>query len=423
MTANIHEIYPQPSGLRAVRAATWTVMLGILCVIPAAAQNWTRATGIPAEMVTAVAVDGTLPYAATDSALYRSMDGGFAWQRTPGQPAGIFFSALQGVGGDVYAGSRGDGIFISRDSGATWTDFSNGLNGGARDVVAFARMGDSLYAGTAGAGVYVRRLQGDNTWWEYNDGLFQFGTTALLATDRLLVGCIGMYVFVRGRGEAQWVVSQDSVQGPSPLSLARHDTSLFLGTSTGVYRGSLDGRTWRKADIPQFANQDIVALASAGSRLYAGGNYHAEHWIFSTGDGGTTWEIRAHEFAPLVSLQSANGIMWAGRSDGLWWFDMKFWTSVTPVAGRVPLQPELHQNYPNPFNPTTTIRFMLPRRASVNVSIHNTLGVQVATLVDADLNAGVHEVQFDASGLASGVYLVRLRSDGHEKLAKSLLLR
>ncbi len=75
----------------------------------------------------------------------------------------------------------------------------------------------------------------------------------------------------------------------------------------------------------------------------------------------------------------------------------------------VPLTYQLYQNYPNPFNPSTTIRYDLPSRSHVILTVFNTLGQQVATLVQGEREAGYHEVKFDASELASGVYLYRMQ--------------
>lgn len=69
----------------------------------------------------------------------------------------------------------------------------------------------------------------------------------------------------------------------------------------------------------------------------------------------------------------------------------------------------LEQNYPNPFNPSTTISYALPHRSYVKLTVFNTLGQQAATLVNGEVEAGYHQVTFNAGGLASGVYFYRLQ--------------
>ena len=68
----------------------------------------------------------------------------------------------------------------------------------------------------------------------------------------------------------------------------------------------------------------------------------------------------------------------------------------------------LSQNYPNPFNPTTKINFVLAEPGRVNLEVYNILGEKVSTLVDQDMGAGSHEANFNATNLASGIYIYRL---------------
>ena len=96
--------------------------------------------------------------------------------------------------------------------------------------------------------------------------------------------------------------------------------------------------------------------------------------------------------------------------------------SGVATAG-IPVECALAQNYPNPFNPTTTIRYSLPRRAHVTLSVFNTLGQQVAQLINGERAAGNHEVQFSPSGLASGVYFYRIQSGEFVETRKLVLLR
>ncbi len=89
----------------------------------------------------------------------------------------------------------------------------------------------------------------------------------------------------------------------------------------------------------------------------------------------------------------------------------------------LPTHYSLSQNYPNPFNPSTIIRYALPARSQVTLEVYNTLGQLVRTLVSSEQAAGVHEVVFDGSALASGVYFYRLTAGAFTKVNKMLMLK
>ena len=94
------------------------------------------------------------------------------------------------------------------------------------------------------------------------------------------------------------------------------------------------------------------------------------------------------------------------------------------IRPQSPIQPatiELSQNYPNPFNPITTIEFTLLYPQEVELTVYNILGQQVQMLADQPYSAGVHQVRFDGSGLASGVYVYRLVA-GERAVARKMVL-
>ncbi len=97
--------------------------------------------------------------------------------------------------------------------------------------------------------------------------------------------------------------------------------------------------------------------------------------------------------------------------------------SVGEGESTLPGSYSLSQNYPNPFNPSTTIRFALPKNGHVELKVYNTLGQEVATLVNEEKTAGTYSAQWNAGSVASGVYFYRLRSGEYTETRKLLLLR
>jgi hypothetical protein len=99
-------------------------------------------------------------------------------------------------------------------------------------------------------------------------------------------------------------------------------------------------------------------------------------------------------------------------------------TSVREIAGSgMPENYSLSQNYPNPFNPATVINFSLPKSGMATLKVYDMVGREVATLVNEYRNSGTFAVDFDASGLASGMYLYKLSTENFTRVKKMMLLK
>lgn len=101
------------------------------------------------------------------------------------------------------------------------------------------------------------------------------------------------------------------------------------------------------------------------------------------------------------------------------------------VGGYVDVENDLHfhnsfhleQNYPNPFNPVTNIRYSIPSAQFVSLKVFNILGEEVASLVNEEKSAGIHEVKFNAASLNSGVYIYKIQTEEFYSVKKLLLLK
>ncbi|MHB8579959.1 MAG: T9SS type A sorting domain-containing protein [Ignavibacteriaceae bacterium] len=100
---------------------------------------------------------------------------------------------------------------------------------------------------------------------------------------------------------------------------------------------------------------------------------------------------------------------------------------ITGVAknpdASLPTAYSLSQNYPNPFNPTTTIDFALPKSGNVKLGVYDILGREITMLVNGNLTAGNHSVNFNALNLASGIYFYKLQAGNFVSVKKLVLLK
>lgn len=217
---------------------------------------------------------------------------------------------------------------------------------------------------------------------------------------------------------------------------AQHPISARWGDDIDIYRYDLmagdtliaesmpvDGPLW-----PRDYDGYMRLLSATGDTLV------------SNDDGGFDWHSRI-EFVPeeagsyFVMLHSQD---YGGDNGG----DIGGGTDRDPSRGEynlsvslkgmvvtalesdeVPEEFVLHQNYPNPFNPVTTISYSLPEARNVTLTVYNVLGQRVAVLVDQYRTAGTFVVNFDASRLASGLYMYQLRAGDHVQNKSMILIK
>lgn len=93
------------------------------------------------------------------------------------------------------------------------------------------------------------------------------------------------------------------------------------------------------------------------------------------------------------------------------------------ITSTLPTKFKLEQNYPNPFNPSTTINYSVAEQGPVNLEVYNVVGQKVATLVNTNQPIGNYSIKFDASKLASGIYIYRITTNNYVKALKMILMK
>lgn len=110
-----------------------------------------------------------------------------------------------------------------------------------------------------------------------------------------------------------------------------------------------------------------------------------------------------------------------------WWMWCRLagWDDTTVIDNNptLPTKFELKQNYPNPFNPSTTIKISIPETGFVSLVIYNMIGQKATTLINEVKSQGTYDINFNASGLSSGIYFYRIIAGNYSKTKKLVLMK
>ena len=220
-----------------------------------------------------------------------------------------------------------------------------------------------------------------------------------------------------------WSLADNGLPGSTIATLGANSTTVFAATiGSGVYRSIDDGTTWTSANSGLTVNY-TKTFANKGDTVFAG-NYRG---IFATTDDGLLWQdINAGlSQIDVLSIVVNNEYVWMGTDQQSVWRRpfSEILTSMNNLIIELPSEFRLYQNYPNPFNPITIIEYELRIRSAVTIIIYDINGREIKTLVNQNQIAGVHSVTFDASGLASGIYIYKIKAGSFEQSRKMVLLR
>jgi len=208
--------------------------------------------------------------------------------------------------------------------------------------------------------------------------------------------------------------------------------TVWCGLNGGVlFRSTDGGYSWE--EMSAGLNTSFFCFEPFGGN-YAGSRGYAFHLLNVGGVDGSFWlidfntkEVEELEPGP-TSPDSPYHVAIAGRSYWATTYKTNEIWRYTPTATEVadkqePISLDV-RNYPNPFNPSTTISFTLANAAPVTLTVHDTAGQVAATLIDGTpMDTGRHEVVFDGSGLASGLYFYRINAGAAVKTGKMALVK
>jgi photosystem II stability/assembly factor-like uncharacterized protein len=373
--------------------------------------------------------------------IYKTMDGGASWQLQLLGPNAFrsvgFADSLHGWAGTLDS----DLLFQTRDGGATWTRVQNIPEPKPEGICGLSVVNAAV---VYGCGRYnhtprvIKTVDGGATWTTI-DMSAHAGTLIdcyFLAPDSgFVVGgspqgvfpsTIRAVVLFTGDGGRTWqnrfTTSRPGEWGWKISFPSRRKGYVSIerfGAPTYCLKTADGGLTWQEVFV-QNLTLDVQGIGFATENKGWVAARRTE--IFETSNGGITWQL-------ITFGESINRFRMLSDTLGyaVGKAVYKYSPNTTAVAAHKTEKPSsayfLAQNYPNPFNPATTIRYGVQRAGLVKLQVFDLSGKLVATLVDAVKPVGNYETQFEAAGLASGLYFYRLQAGGLVTTRKMLLAR
>ncbi|HTY58864.1 MAG TPA: T9SS type A sorting domain-containing protein, partial [Bacteroidota bacterium] len=344
-----------------------------------------------------------------------------------GAPSLGVSAALSADGNTAVVGGSSDNGGL----GAAWVFIRNGS--------AWSQQGSKL----VGTGAVGAANQGSSV------SITSDGNTVLVGGEGDNSGAGAAWVFTRTGGV--WAQNGSKIVGSGASNPAHQGKAVAISADgyTAAVGGNTDnsggGAAWMftRSTLP-------IQLSTFSAQVSTGGEVRLEWTTLSETDNygfqversgggagpyaslpggflpghGTTLEEHSYKY---TDVPPSRGV-WRYRLkqvdlDGAVTYGESREVEIAGGAERLPGDFLLAQNYPDPFNPSTTIGIALPREAFVTVDVYNALGQKVAQLAREVMQAGYHDLVFDATGLASGAYLYRMTAGSFVCTRRSLLIR
>lgn len=374
---------------------------------------------------------------------------------------------------DVLSGTDG-GLVRSTDNGTSWINIGGGLPySNVRALLKVESYPFNLLAGMVYGRISKSADYGDNFTGFPVDSVqlpFLASVNSILErtnSSEFWIGTErGVYLLPQYYPLSSWIAINTGLPSSETKvrSIIEHNGEIFAGTNSGVFQ--LNGFSWDEKNSG-LTNLNVTALASIGGFLYVGTSQGSIGGVYISSDNGNNWTLSLNDawISSFLTLGSnifagsvGNGI-WRSTNYGNTWTQINdglgsgaynvlsigaddqylfggtvsssIWrrplsqivTDVNEEINIIPEQYSLEQNYPNPFNPSTNIGFRISDFGFVSLKVYDVLGKEVAILVNEEKDRGVYTINFDASGLSSGIYFYKLQAGNFVETKKMQLLK
>ena len=337
-------------------------------------------------------------------------------------------------------------VYKSTDEGTTWNPDTAGVKRSTNNGAFYVDDAGNQHTVTSSGSPSVANIAvklSNGSWQPDTSGFSPFSSYQQHGTAFISDGHGFLYIggaFTRGNvwrrpiGGGSWVLDTTGLKGRTISSFTRMRNGDIVAVaasgfnSLALLRHSVG--VWSEVALPfTGALPSSVSVDSTGAIvgdfyfLEAGAFTPISKGVYFSTDTGATWTYAGLKNMTINTLVSYGDTTYAlTQGNGAYIVRHQKAAGISE-KNQTPVGYALFQNYPNPFNPTTTIQIAAPERAFVRMEVFNVIGQKIATLVQENMSAGFHKVQFDGAAFPSGIYFYRVSANAFVETKKLMLLK
>ncbi len=390
--------------------------------------NWTQLFGsINNEIYYSHFTDDNNGYAASFNGVIKTTNGGANWVKLNSINIGgplYYINSNTGYQAALNAGI----LYKTTNAGANFTQLISGYPASFRGI---QFINNNTGFMTASNATTLKTTNGGINWLIIDSTADSYYTDLKFSDSLTAYICGYNYVtssaFIRkttNAGNNWFTQTLNSTLIMTNIHFVNNNTGFTSSNSSGqnFFKTTNGGTNW--SPVGNYTNP-IVDIYFVNENLgYLCGFFG---WFYRTTNGGLNWaqitvpaqnnirSIHHNNNTGVTYLLGAGGMILKSTNGSV--------TGFEQTGNNNPTGYYLSQNYPNPFNPVTNINFSIPNEQFVTLLIYDMLGREVETLVNENLTAGTHNVDWNAANYTSGVYFYRLISADHSETKRMVLVK
>jgi len=400
---------------------------------------------------------------AEGKGIYRTFNNGLNWQL---KNTGINNSNIQSVcaytNDIIITGANKNGLFYSTDRGDNWLASNIKISEENANYLAIGKDNNGILL----AAVYGRFYNSTDSGksWNFLSAINDYEISSIICNsfNHIIVTCrstgYGMYkstnggvnwniIYFGGQGVLgrnynsniycsnysslhrstnegnNWVTVCTTAVRPTSISFDT-DNNVYLGFRNIILKSTNNGFNWVEI-FNRNIFSDITTIKCVSNKIFAlvDNYYLGMYYSSNNGDNWMVLQNGLENYYPESFDRSSGGNLFCGTYDAGVFYASENLISVNSNSNELPRKYELMQNYPNPFNPETNIKFIIPIKSDIKITVYDIKGSELVVLANNEYLPGKYNIKWNAESFPSGIYFCRMTGHGFNKAIKLMLLK